>query len=54
MDTTRSVDGHRQTTTLDHEISTMWKTKPRVISQETSKLLMGLEQVTGAKTLQAI
>ena len=37
----------------NYEISTMWETKPRTTPQKTSRLLMGLEQVTRPKTLQA-
>jgi len=29
-----------------HEISTMWETKPRMNPQRTSRLLIGLEQLT--------
>jgi len=46
MDTTCSVKRQRQTGTLNYEISTMWETKPKMTPRKTSKLLMGLEQVT--------
>ena len=52
MDTC-SVDGQRQTTTPDYDISAMWHTKPRMTPQKTSRLLMGMVQVTVPKTLQA-
>jgi hypothetical protein len=32
----------------------MWEMKPRMTPQKTSRLLMGPEQVTRPKTLQAI
>ena len=51
MDTC-SVDGHRQTTTPDYDI-TMWQTNPRITPQKTSRLLMGLVQVMVPKILQA-
>jgi len=35
-------------------ISTIWEMKPRMTSQKTSRLLMGLEQVIRPKTLLAI
>jgi len=49
-----STNGHRQTATLNYEISTMWETKPRTTPQKTSRLWMGPEQVTRPKPLQAI
>ena len=53
MDTTCSANGQRQTATLIYEMSTMWETKTRTAHQKTSQLLMGPEQVTRPKTLQA-
>jgi len=53
MDTACSVDEHRQTTTPDHDISTMWQRKPRITRQKTSRLLLGLMQVMVPKALQA-
>ena len=52
MDTTCSANGQRQTATLNYEISTMWETKPRTTPQKTSRLLMGVEQVTRPKAPQ--
>ena len=43
------MDRDRQTATLNCEISIMWKTKPRTTSQNASRLLMGIEQVTMPK-----
>jgi len=54
MDTTCSANGQRQTATLNYEKSTMWETQPRIFPQKTSELLMGPDQVTRPKTLQAI
>ena len=54
MDTTCSANGQRQTATLSNEISTMWETESRTTPVETSRLLMGPEQVTRPKTLQAV
>jgi hypothetical protein len=54
MGTTHSDNGQRQTATLNYEISTMRETTPRTTPQKTSRLLMGAEQVTGPKTLQAL
>ena len=54
MDTTGSANGQRQTATLNREISTVRETKTRTSPQKTSGPLMGWEQVTGHKTLQAI
>jgi len=54
MDTTCSANGQRQTATLNYEKSTMWEKKPRIIPQNTSRILIGPEQVTRPKTLQAI
>jgi len=54
MDTTRSANGQRQTATLHYEISTEWETKPRTTPLEASRMLMGPEQVTRSKTLQAL
>jgi hypothetical protein len=39
-----------EATTLNCEISTMWEMKPRVTPQQTSRSLMGMEQVTRHKT----
>jgi len=49
----RRMDRDRQTATLKYEISTVWETKPRTTPQKNSRLLMGPEQVTRPKTLQA-
>jgi len=46
MDTTCSANGQRQTGTLNNAISTMWEMKPKMTPRQTSKLSMGLEQVT--------
>jgi len=54
MDTTCLGNGQRQTTKLNYKKSTMWETKPRIIPQTTYQLLMGPEQVTKPKTLQAM
>jgi len=54
MSTKCSTNGQRQTTVLNYEISTMWKKKPRTTCRRTSYTLMGLDQVTRPKTLQAI
>jgi len=43
-----------QTSTLNYEMSTTWETKPRTNLQKTSPSLMGPEQVTRLKFLQAI
>jgi len=43
-----------QTATLKYEISTMWETRPRTTPQKTSRLLMELEQIARAKTLQSL
>ena len=50
----RRVDGDRQTATLNCEISTVGETKPRTTPRNTSRLLMGPEQVARTKTLQAV
>jgi hypothetical protein len=56
MGTTRSANGQRQTdrqtATLNYEMSTVWETKPRTITQNTFGLLMGPEPGERAKTLQ--
>jgi len=44
--------GQRRTTTLNYEISTMWKTQPRMTPPKTSRLLMGQEEFTRPKSLQ--
>jgi len=54
MDTTRSVNGQRQTATLNCEISTMGEKRQRKTHQKICRLLMGSEQVMKNKTLQAI
>jgi len=54
MDKTCTENGERQTATLNYELSTIWETKTRTTPQKTSRLLMGPEQVTRPKTLQAI
>jgi len=58
MDATCTANGQkqtdRQTATLNYEMPTVWETKPRASTQQTSGLLMGLEQVTRPKTLPAI
>jgi hypothetical protein len=43
-----------QASALNYEISTMWETKPRKTPHKTYQLLMGPEQVTRPKTLQAM
>ena len=48
------MDRDRQTATLNYEISIMWGRKPKTTPQENSRLLMGAEQVTKPKTLQAM
>jgi hypothetical protein len=48
------MDRNRQTATLNYEISTMWEMKPGTTPQKTSGVLLGPEQVTRHKTLQAI
>ena len=53
MSTTCLANGQRQNIKLNYEI-TMWNTKPRITSHKTSQPLMGLEQVTTPKTLQAL
>ena len=53
MCTTCSANGQRQTATFNYEISTVWETMPRTTPQKTYRLLMGPEQVTRPKTLQA-
>jgi hypothetical protein len=53
MDKTCSANGQGQTATLNCEMSTLWKTKPRTTPQKTSPQLMGLEQVRRPKTMQA-
>jgi len=50
----RRIARDRQTATVKHEISTVWKTKPRATPQMTCRLLMWPELVTWPKTLQAI
>ena len=52
MDRDRQTD--RQNATLNYEISTVWGTEPRMTPQKTSGLLMGPEEVTMYKTLQAV
>jgi hypothetical protein len=52
MNTTCSAKG--QTTTLEYEILAMWEMKSRTTHRKTSLLLMGTEQVTSSKKLQAI
>jgi len=42
-----------QNYTSNFEISAMWETMPRTIPQKTAGLLIGPEQVTRSKTLQA-
>jgi len=58
MGTACSANGRRrtdwQTATLNCEISTMWETKPRRTPRKGLLDLMGLEQATRAKTLQAV
>ena len=54
MDKTCLANGQRQTAPLNYEKSIMWETKPRIIPQKSSQLLMGPEQVMKPKTLQAI
>ena len=44
--------GQRRTTTLNYEISTMWKTQPRMTPPKTSRLLMGQEEFPRPKSLQ--
>jgi hypothetical protein len=44
----------RQTATLNHEISTVCWTKPKTITQKTSGLLVGSEQVTWHNRLPAV
>jgi hypothetical protein len=44
----------RQMDTLNYEIRTMWETKTTTAAQETSRLLMGPEQVKRPNSLQAI
>jgi hypothetical protein len=44
----------RQTDTLNYEISTVWETKPTVTAGNGSGLLVGPEQGTRVKTLQAV
>jgi len=43
----------RQTDTFNYEISAVWETKPRTTPQRASVLLVGPEQGTSHKTLQA-
>jgi hypothetical protein len=50
--TDRQTD--RQTATLNGEISTVWETKPTVTAGKGSELLVGPEQGTRVKTLQAV
>jgi len=45
---------NEHSTALYCEMSTVWETKPRTTPRENSWLLMGPEQVTRHKTLQAI
>jgi len=52
MDTACSVNGQKQTDTLNYEISTVWEMKPRTTPKKTSR--MGMELVTGPETLQAV
>jgi len=48
------VHVQEQALTLNYEIATMWEIKPRMTPHKTSRLLMGSQQVTRPKTLQAI
>ena len=41
-----SVNGQRQSGTLNYAILTMWEMKAKMTPQKTSKLSMELEQVT--------
>ena len=50
----RRMYGDRQTATLNCEMSTMWETKPRTTPRKILVDLMGLEQATRTKTLQAL
>jgi len=43
MGTTCLANGEIQTTTLNHEISTVWEMMPRMTPQKSSRLLMGPE-----------
>ena len=52
MDRERQTD--RQTVTLSYEISTMWETKFKEVASKTSSLLVGPQEVTRAKILQAV
>jgi hypothetical protein len=47
-----ACSGSLMTTTLNYEISTMWKTSKGQPLKKTSRLLMGSEQVTRSQTLQ--
>ena len=53
MDTC-SANGQRQTATLNYEISTVWEKKPRTTTLRISRMLMGPEEITRPKTVQAI
>jgi len=46
--------GQTQTARLNYEISTKLEPKPRITPQKTSRPLMGQDQITRSKTLQAI
>jgi len=48
------ANGQRETDKLNYEISAVWETKSGKTPQNTSRLLMGPEQVTGPKSLQII
>jgi len=52
LNTCSSVD--RDKLPRNYEISTMWETKPKTTPQKISRLLVGPEQVTRPKNLQAI
>jgi len=47
------MDTDRQIVTLNCEISTAWERKSKARPKKTSGMLMGDEQVTRHKTLQA-
>ena len=53
MGTKISTNGQRQTATLNYEMSTLWETKPRTTPRNTLGRLMGPEQGTRPKILQA-
>jgi hypothetical protein len=50
----QQMDRDRQTATLNYEISTVLEVKPGTTPQKTSGLLVGPEQGTRHKTLQAV